>query len=61
MPRLRTHSIRSSKLVCTELRLIPTADHTDADIEQTFDAFVAVGKKLADGTYKKWVPEKIAG
>lgn len=43
------------------LRLIPTADHTDADIEQTFDAFVAVGKKLADGTYKQWVPEKIAG
>ncbi len=43
------------------LRLIPTSDHTDADIEQTFEAFVAVGKKLADGTYKMWVPEKIAG
>ncbi len=43
------------------LRLIPTADHTDADIQQTLDAFAAVGKKLADGTYKQYVPEKIAG
>lgn len=42
------------------LRLIPTADHTDADIEQTLAAFSAVGKKLADGVYKAWIPEKIA-
>jgi glycine C-acetyltransferase len=43
------------------LRLIPTSDHTDADIEQTLKAFVGVGKKLADGIYQQWIPEKIAG
>ena len=33
------------------LRLIPTAYHTDADIEKTLDAFSAVAQKLKDGAY----------
>lgn len=39
------------------LRLIPTAMHTKADIEQTLDAFEAVGKKLKAGAYQTFVPE----
>ena len=35
------------------LRLIPTADHTMEDINQTMDAFDAVAKKLKDGEYAK--------
>ncbi len=42
------------------LRLIPTADHTEADIQQTLEAFTAVGGKLKAGGYKSWVPEVIA-
>lgn len=42
------------------LRLIPTAVHTDEDIEQTLEAFTAVGAKLKSGEYKNWVPEVIA-
>lgn len=42
------------------LRLIPTADHTDEDIQQTLEAFTAVGEKLKSGAYKAWVPEVIA-
>jgi glycine C-acetyltransferase len=42
------------------LRLIPTAMHTDADIQQTLEAFTAVGEKLKAGAYKSWVPEVIA-
>lgn len=42
------------------LRLIPTASHTPADIEQTLEAFSAVGAKLISGFYKNWVPEVIA-
>jgi glycine C-acetyltransferase len=42
------------------LRLIPTATHTDADIEQTLNAFTAVGEKLKAGVYKQFVPEVIA-
>jgi glycine C-acetyltransferase len=42
------------------LRLIPTAEHTDADIQQTLEAFTAVGEKLKSGAYKSWVPEVIA-
>ncbi len=34
------------------LRLIPTAAHTDEDIQLTLNAFEAVSKKLKDGTYK---------
>ena len=33
------------------LRLIPTAAHTDADIEETLKAFEAVSSKLASGEY----------
>jgi glycine C-acetyltransferase len=42
------------------LRLIPTATHTDEDIQATLEAFTAVGQKLKAGTYKAWVPEVIA-
>jgi glycine C-acetyltransferase len=42
------------------LRLIPTATHTDADIEQTLNAFTAVGEKLNAGGYKQFVPAVIA-
>jgi glycine C-acetyltransferase len=41
------------------LRLIPTASHTDADIEQTLEAFSAVGEKLKAGVYKDAVMEVI--
>ncbi len=33
------------------LRLIPTAIHTQEDIDQTLDAFDAVAKKLKEGSY----------
>jgi glycine C-acetyltransferase len=39
------------------LRLIPTAAHTEADIQMTLEAFTAVGEKLAAGAYKNFVPE----
>ncbi|MBB4078807.1 glycine C-acetyltransferase [Lewinella aquimaris] len=35
------------------LRLIPTAEHTETDIQETLDAFKAVRSKLEDGTYEK--------
>ncbi len=35
------------------LRLIPTAVHTEDDIEQTIEAFKSVGKKLSEGYYKE--------
>ncbi len=35
------------------LRIIPTAEHTLADVEQTISAFVNVKKKLDDGYYKE--------
>jgi glycine C-acetyltransferase len=34
------------------LRLIPTATHTEQDIQQTLDAFEAIQTKLKEGTYK---------
>lgn len=34
------------------LRVIPTASHTNEDIDQTLDAFEAIRGKLVDGTYK---------
>jgi glycine C-acetyltransferase len=43
------------------LRLIPTAEHTDRDIQETLEAFTAVGDKLKAGVYKAFVPEVIAG
>jgi glycine C-acetyltransferase len=39
------------------LRLIPTATHTEEDIQITLDAFTAVGEKLKSGGYKDYVPE----
>lgn len=35
------------------LRLIPTASHTDAEIDETLDAFDAIHEKLVSGQYKK--------
>ncbi len=35
------------------LRLIPTASHTDADINETLAAFAAIYEKLENGYYKK--------
>ncbi len=43
------------------LRLIPTSEHTDRDIQETLEAFTAVGNKLKAGVYKSFVPEVIAG
>ncbi|MGS0747543.1 aminotransferase class I/II-fold pyridoxal phosphate-dependent enzyme [Halpernia sp. GG3] len=34
------------------LRLIPTASHTDAEINETLDAFDAIHEKLVSGKYK---------
>ncbi|OQD42969.1 aminotransferase class I/II-fold pyridoxal phosphate-dependent enzyme [Croceivirga radicis] len=35
------------------LRLIPTATHTMADIEETLEAFSAIRERLQNGTYKR--------
>ena len=35
------------------LRLIPTSSHTDAEINETLDAFDAIQDKLKSGVYKK--------
>lgn len=40
------------------LRMIPTASHTLADINETLDAFEAVREKLVNGTYMKIASEK---
>jgi len=40
------------------LRLIPTASHTFADIDETLNAFEAVREKLVNGTYMKIAAEK---
>lgn len=42
------------------LRLIPTAAHTDEDIQLTLEAFSAIGENLKAGKYKNYVPETIA-
>jgi glycine C-acetyltransferase len=39
------------------LRLIPTAVHTDQDIEETLDAFSAVREKLEKQLYPKEIPQ----
>ncbi len=39
------------------LRLIPTAVHTDQDINETLDAFSAVREKLEKGLYPKEIPD----
>jgi glycine C-acetyltransferase len=41
------------------LRMIPTAAHTEQDVEDTLEAFTAIGKKLKEGFYKDEVPELI--
>ena len=38
-----------------ELRLIPTAVHTQEDVAYTLDAFMAVSEKLRAGAYKQVV------
>lgn len=35
------------------MRLIPTASHTDAEINETLDAFAAIKEKLDSGYYKQ--------
>ena len=35
------------------LRLIPTASHTDAEINETLEAFAALKDKLSSGYYKE--------
>lgn len=39
------------------LRLIPTSEHTEEDIQITLDAFSAVREKMEAGVYKAFVPE----
>ncbi|MFC6268838.1 aminotransferase class I/II-fold pyridoxal phosphate-dependent enzyme [Frigoriflavimonas asaccharolytica] len=39
------------------LRLIPTASHTDAEIDETLEAFDAISEKLSSGHYKKMEEE----
>lgn len=39
------------------LRMIPTASHTIADIDETLAAFEAIREKLVNGTYKKIAQE----
>jgi glycine C-acetyltransferase len=35
------------------LRMIPTATHTMADIDETLEAFSAIRERLENGTYKR--------
>ena len=42
------------------LRLIPTASHTDAEINETLDAFDAIHEKLSSGHYKAKAEELLA-
>jgi glycine C-acetyltransferase len=43
------------------LRMIPTASHTDADVEQTLNAFSAVSVKLKEGKYQDEVLNPVIG
>jgi len=43
------------------LRMIPTASHTDADVEQTLNAFSAVSEKLKAGAYHNKVLNPVLG
>ena len=43
------------------LRMIPTASHTDADVQQTLDAFSAVSEKLKAGAYQDKVLNPVLG
>ena len=42
------------------LRLIPTAAHTDREIDETIAAFKAIRTKLEDGEYAKTAPNMLA-
>lgn len=42
------------------LRLIPTAVHTDEDIQLTLDAFSAVREKLESGQYPEVIPDVLS-
>ena len=39
------------------LRLIPTAEHTEQDVDETLEAFDAVSSKLKNGEYQNEVPQ----
>jgi glycine C-acetyltransferase len=41
------------------LRLIPTASHTDRDINETLEAFSSVARKLRDGEYATELPVNV--
>lgn len=43
------------------LRLIPTATHTQEDIDETIVAFSAIRSKLADGVYKQIAAQMMEG
>lgn len=43
------------------LRMIPTATHTDADVEQTLNAFSAVAEKLKAGAYQDKILNPVLG
>jgi len=43
------------------LRMIPTAAHTDADVEQTLNAFSAVSEKLKAGAYQDKILNPVLG
>lgn len=43
------------------LRMIPTASHTDADVEQTLNAFSAVAEKLKAGAYQDKILNPVLG
>jgi glycine C-acetyltransferase len=41
------------------LRMIPTASHTQEDIDETLAAFEAIREKLENGTYKQWAEANV--
>lgn len=41
------------------LRMIPTASHTQQDIDETLSAFEAIREKLENGTYKQWAEARV--
>lgn len=43
------------------LRMIPTASHTDADVQQTLNAFSAVAEKLKTGVYQDKILNPVLG
>jgi len=41
------------------LRMIPTASHSQEDIDETLAAFEAIREKLENGTYKQWAEANV--